>query len=190
LIAMAELSFALFPTAIGPCGVAWGGSGIVGLWLPEATEDATRARLARRLPSAREAAPPPDVADAVAAIQGLLRGEHADLTAVPLDMAAVPEPHARVYAVARAIPPGETLTYGEIAARLGDPSAARAVGQALGANPFPIVVPCHRVVAAAGNGGFSARGGVASKLRLLAIERARIHGMRSLFEGEVAGQAG
>ena len=79
----------------------------------------------------------------------------------------------RVYEVARTIPPGATLTYGEIAARLELPGAARDVGQALGRNPFPLVVPCHRVVAAGGRlGGFSARGGAATKRRLLAIEGA------------------
>ena len=79
-----------------------------------------------------------------------------------------------VYRVARDIPPGETLTYGEIAERLDDPGAARAVGQALGANPIPIIIPCHRVLAAGGRaGGFSAPGGVATKLELLEIERRR-----------------
>lgn len=102
----------------------------------------------------------------------LLSGE--DLAApdsVPLDLSRVPPFHARVYEVARTIPPGTTLTYGEIARRLGEPGAARAVGQALGANPFAPIVPCHRVLAAGGGtGGFSADGGVATKRRLLEIE--------------------
>jgi methylated-DNA-[protein]-cysteine S-methyltransferase len=85
----------------------------------------------------------------------------------------VPEFHRRVYDVARTIPPGATLTYGDIAARLGEPGSARAVGQALGRNPFPIIVPCHRVLAANGQlGGFSATGGSATKRRLLTIEGA------------------
>jgi methylated-DNA-[protein]-cysteine S-methyltransferase len=88
-------------------------------------------------------------------------------------MTRVPAFHRAVYAVARAIPPGETLTYGEVARRLGDPGSARAVGQALGRNPFAIIVPCHRVVAAGGaTGGFSAHGGAATKRRILAIEGA------------------
>ena len=98
-------------------------------------------------------------------------------------MNGVPEFHQRVYAIAREIQPGRTLSYGEIAARLGDPSLARAVGQALGQNPFPIVVPCHRVLAANGKtGGFSAPGGVSTKLRMLEIERARASAIPTLFD--------
>jgi methylated-DNA-[protein]-cysteine S-methyltransferase len=107
----------------------------------------------------------------------LLRGEASDLAGVALDMDQVPEFHRRVYDAARTIPPGETLSYGDIARRVGAPGAARAVGQALGRNPFPIVVPCHRVLAAGGRiGGFSAQGGVATKRRMLAIESAWIDG--------------
>jgi methylated-DNA-[protein]-cysteine S-methyltransferase len=105
----------------------------------------------------------------------LLAGESRDLTDIPLDFDdRVPEFHRRVYDVARTIKPGMTLTYGAIAARLGEPDAARAIGQALGRNPIPIIVPCHRVLAANGTGGFSAPGGTATKLRLLAIEGARL----------------
>ena len=110
---------------------------------------------------------------AVDDIAALLRGERTDLSAVPLDMEEVPAFHRRVYEVARRIPPGKTLSYGDIAQRLGAPRAARAVGQALGRNPFAIVVPCHRVLAAGGRvGGFSANGGVSTKLRMLTIEGA------------------
>jgi methylated-DNA-[protein]-cysteine S-methyltransferase len=98
-------------------------------------------------------------------------------------MEDVPPFHQRVYAVARTIPPGATLSYGEIAVRLGDRGAARDVGEALGQNPFPIIVPCHRVLAAGGKvGGFSASGGVATKLRLLDIEGAQVGEAPSLFE--------
>jgi methylated-DNA-[protein]-cysteine S-methyltransferase len=101
------------------------------------------------------------------------RGEAADLMPIALDLSQVPEFHRRIYALARANPPGAPRTYGEIAAALGEPGAARAVGQAMGANPFPIIMPCHRVLAAGGEtGGFSAPGGVATKLLLLAIEGA------------------
>jgi len=112
---------------------------------------------------------------AIDGIVALLEGEDAgDLSEIELDLRAVPAFNAAVYRVARTIPPGETLTYGEIAARLDDPGAARAVGQALGANPIPIIVPCHRVLAAGGRaGGFSAPGGVMTKLKLLEIERRR-----------------
>jgi methylated-DNA-[protein]-cysteine S-methyltransferase len=143
--------------------------------LPDARPEQTRARLLRLFPDASEVTPPPHVQQAIDAIVALLRGETIDLSFVTLDMDGVPEFHRRVYEIARTIPPGATLSYGEIASRLGEPHAARAVGQALGRNPFPIVVPCHRVLAANGRtGGFSAPGGTSTKLRLLAIEGERL----------------
>ena len=169
---MNSSAFALFDTTIGRCGIAWGDQGVIGVQLPESGGEArTRARVLRRFPDAREASPPPPVQQAVDGIVALLHGEASDLSAVVLDMDGVPEFHRRVYEVARAIPPGSTLTYGEVAARLGDRGAARAVGRALGQNPFALVVPCHRVLAAGGGiGGFSAGGGVTTKRRLLTIE--------------------
>ena len=164
-----------FATAIGRCGIAWSDRGVVGVQLPEASEAATRAQLQRRFPAATEAPPTPPIQAAIDGVVALLEGENAgDLSKIELDLRAVPAFNAAVYRVARTIPPGETLTYGEIAARLDDPGAARAVGQALGANPIPIIVPCHRVLAAGGRaGGFSAPGGVMTKLKLLEIERRR-----------------
>jgi methylated-DNA-[protein]-cysteine S-methyltransferase len=163
--------FALFDTPIGRCGIAWTAQGLVAVQLPEASEARTRARLQRRLPGASEATPPGAVQRAADAIAALLRGEASDLSAIALDMEGVPPFHRRVYEAARAIPRGSTLSYGEIAARIGAPGTAPAVGQALGRNPFSIVVPCHRVLAAGGRlGGFSASGGVATKVRLLALE--------------------
>jgi methylated-DNA-[protein]-cysteine S-methyltransferase len=177
MTAMTASGFALFDTAIGRCGLAWGNRGIAGVQLPEADEAATRARMLHRFPAAGETAPPPEIRQAVEGIVALLRGEASDLAGVALDMDQVPEFHRRVYDAARTIPPGETLSYGDIARRVGAPGAARAVGQALGRNPFPIVVPCHRVLAAGGKiGGFSAQGGVATKRRMLAIESAWIKG--------------
>jgi methylated-DNA-[protein]-cysteine S-methyltransferase len=164
--------FALFDTPIGRCGIAWSSGGLTGLYLPEGRESATRARLLRGFPGAREAAMPPEVRRAAEQISGLLRGEASDLASIALDMSALPPFHRRVFEVARGIGVGETISYGDLAARLGQPGAARAVGQALGKNPFAIVVPCHRVLAAGGKvGGFSASGGVVTKLRLLTIER-------------------
>jgi methylated-DNA-[protein]-cysteine S-methyltransferase len=166
--------FALFDTAIGGCGIAWGGKGIVCVQLPEGRDDDTRARVVRICPEAREAAPPPDVQKVVDGIVALLRGERIELTTVPLDMDDVAPFPRRVYEITRTIPSGATLSYGDVAARLGVPGAARAVGRALSQNPFPILVPCHRVLAADGKaGGFSGSGGVATKLRLLAIEGAQ-----------------
>jgi methylated-DNA-[protein]-cysteine S-methyltransferase len=165
--------YTLFDTELGRCGIAWSDRGIAALELPAADDAATRRRLRRTLPDAQESAPPADAEAAIDAIVRLLTGEPDDLTSVVLDMEDVPDFHRRVYDVARTIPPGETLSYGEVAARLGEPGAAQAVGRALGRNPFPIVVPCHRVVAANGAlHGFSAPGGIETKRRMLAIEGA------------------
>ncbi len=113
---------------------------------------------ARHHPEVREESAPPEIEAVVEDIQRLLRGERRDLSAVALDMSAVPDFDRRVYVETRSIPPGETLTYGDIASRLGDSDLSRGVGQALGRNPFAIIVPCHRVLAAGGkSGGFSAR---------------------------------
>lgn len=163
--------FALFETAVGFCGIAWGARGVVGVQLPEADAAATRGRMRQRFPNAPEAPPPAHVLQAVERIGALVRGEPAELAEIALDMDRVPPFDRRVYEVARTISPGTTLTYGQIAARIGDPGAARAVGRALGNNPFAPVVPCHRVLSADGKmHGFSASGGVAMKLRLLTIE--------------------
>jgi methylated-DNA-[protein]-cysteine S-methyltransferase len=163
---------ALFDTALGRCGIAWGPVGIVGLQLPGRDDDATRARLRALRPRMADAPVPEPVRRACAAVARLLRGDAAELRDVPLDMEAVPPFDRSVYAAARAVAPGATVTYGELARRCGTPGAARAVGGALARNPFAVIVPCHRVVAAAGRpGGFSAPGGVAVKMRLLAIER-------------------
>jgi methylated-DNA-[protein]-cysteine S-methyltransferase len=165
--------FTLFDTALGRCGIAWGERGIAAIELPGRDDAGTRRRLRRSVQGATEAAPPEDVAAAIEAIVRLFDGEPADLSAVVLDMDGVPEFHQRVYDVARAIPAGETLSYGEIAARLGEPGSAQAVGHALGRNPFPSVVPCHRVLAANGAlHGFSAPGGLETKRRMLTIEGA------------------
>jgi methylated-DNA-[protein]-cysteine S-methyltransferase len=166
------ICFALFDTAIGRCAIAWSARGTVAVFLPERDDAALQARLEQRLPDARECAPPDGIAQAIDRIAALVAGEHRDLTGVALDLDGVPEFNRRVYAVARTIRPGATLTYGAVAARLGEPDARR-VGEAMGRNPCPVIVPCHRVVAAGGKtGGFSAPGGAATKRRLLAIEGA------------------
>jgi methylated-DNA-[protein]-cysteine S-methyltransferase len=168
---MTAYGFTLFDAAIGRCGVAWSDRGLVGVQLPEAGGTATRERMLQRFPAAAERPPPPQVRLAIDSIVALLQGAPSDLSEIALDMEGVAPFHRRVYEVARTIPPGKTLAYGEVAARLGAAGAARAVGQALGHNPFPIVVPCHRVVSAGGKiGGFSAHGGTATKRRMLAIE--------------------
>jgi methylated-DNA-[protein]-cysteine S-methyltransferase len=176
---MTAQGFTLFDTAIGPCAIAWGEHGVVAVQLPEANLSATRARIRKRCPNTQAASPPSEVQRAIEGIIALLRGEASDLTTVVLDMERVGAFERRLYEILRTIPVGETLTYGEMAARLGE-GDARDVGQAMGHNPFPIIVPCHRVVAAGGKtGGFSAPGGVSTKLRMLAIES--VHTKGTLF---------
>jgi methylated-DNA-[protein]-cysteine S-methyltransferase len=185
---MSSPGFTLFETAIGWCSIAWGTNGIVSVQLPEANPDQTRARLRRRFPTARETeTPPADVQRAIGGVVGLLHGEVNDLQDINLDMTGVPDFDRRVYEIARTIPPGTTVTYGEIATRLGSISESRRVGQALGRNPFAPIVPCHRVVAAGGKlGGFSAPGSIVTKLRMLAIEGAPTNGTLPLFDDALA----
>jgi methylated-DNA-[protein]-cysteine S-methyltransferase len=167
-------AFALFETAIGWCGIAWNAYGLVGVQLPGAGAAETRAGILGRFPAAEERDPPPQVLRAMEGVAAVLRGEPSDLADIALDMEGLPPFRRRVFEEARQVPAGATLSYGELAARCGAPGAARAVGQALGRNPFPLIVPCHRILAAGGRpGGFTAPGGVALKLRLLGCEGVR-----------------
>jgi methylated-DNA-[protein]-cysteine S-methyltransferase len=166
---MSETGSAEFDTAIGRCSISWRGGTIVAVRLPGTKSRST-------------SEPPAEVQRVIDAIGALLQGERVDLSWVPVDMSGVPEFNRRVYEVARTIPVGSTATYGDIAGLLRSPTASRAVGKALARNPFAIVVPCHRVVGADGEvGGFSAGGGVNTKMRMLAIEGARAE-QTSLFE--------
>jgi methylated-DNA-[protein]-cysteine S-methyltransferase len=169
-----NLAFALFDSTIGFCAVIWSERGIVGVQLPEKDTPATRARVLKRFPAALESEPPASVQRAIAKMAALLDGEPAEFGDVALDTGDLPEFNRKVYAIASSIQRGSTLTYGEVAERLGDKLLAREVGQALGQNPTPLIVPCHRVLAAGGKtGGFSAPGGVVTKLRILTIEGAQ-----------------
>ena len=180
---MTEYNFAIFDTAIGRCGIVWGERGIHAVQLPMATEHKTRGRLRQRHGDIAEAPPPAEVQHAIDGIVDLLAGKPNDLSEVVLDLEDVPEFNRGVYDIARTIPPGKTMTYGDIAKRLGGVELSRDVGQALGRNPCPIVVPCHRVLAAGGKpGGFSANGGVVTKLKMLAIEGAVVNHTPSLFD--------
>lgn len=175
--------FAMFDTAIGACGIVWGAHGIVGVQLPMSSAEKTRLRLQQRYGDMVETAPPADVQHAIDGMIELLDGKPNDLADIALDLSEVPDFHRQVYAIARTIAPGKTLSYGDIAKRLGGVELSRDVGQALGRNPCPIVVPCHRVLAAGGKpGGFSANGGVATKLKMLEIEGAYVNHTPSLFD--------
>ena len=180
---MTKPSFTIFDTPIGCCGIAWGERGIVAVQLPMSSAEKTRKRIHQRFGDIEEAVPPAAVQSAIDAIVELLAGKPNDLADIVLDLEDVPEFHRGVYDIARTIPPGQTLTYGDIAKRLGGVELSRDVGQALGRNPCPIVVPCHRVLAAGGKpGGFSANGGVVTKLKMLAIEGAVVNHTPSLFD--------
>ncbi|HEY2709524.1 MAG TPA: methylated-DNA--[protein]-cysteine S-methyltransferase [Caulobacteraceae bacterium] len=176
------INYTLFDTAIGFAGLAWNDVGLVGVHLPERDAETARRSFIRRFPDAVEAPAPTDLAPVIDGIRALMRGEKADLTEAVLDIGRVAEFDAQVFEIARRIPAGATMTYGEIATQLGDRLLARDVGAALGRNPWPIVVPCHRVTAAGGKlGGFSARGGARTKLKLLAIEGAPAAAQADLF---------
>ena len=180
---MTDQNFTLFDTAIGCCGVVWGPRGINAVQLPMGSEEKTRARIRQRHGDIPEASPPAEVRHAIEGMVELLEGKPNDLTDVVLDLDGVPEFNRGVYDIARTIPPGKTMTYGDIAKRLGGVELSRDVGQALGHNPCPIVVPCHRVLAAGGKpGGFSANGGVTTKLKMLAIEGAAVNHTPNLFD--------
>lgn len=180
---MQDQHFALFGTAIGICGIEWGSRGINGVQLPMGDAEKTRARIRQRHGEIAEAASTAEVQDAIDRIVRLLSGTPDDLTDIALDLEGVPAFNRSVYDIVRQIPPGETMTYGDIAKRLGGVELSRDVGQALGRNPCPIVVPCHRVLAAGNKpGGFSANGGVATKLKMLAIEGAMVNHTPSLFD--------
>ena len=177
-------SFALFDTPIGSCSLVWKDQAIVGLRLPEESASTTRARIQRRWPGAAEQTPPPEFQQVIDRVLALLAGDPIDLSDVPLDFGESPDFHKRAYEVARTIPPGQTMTYGEIAKRLGVPQESREVGQAMGKNPIAIIMPCHRVLGADGKmGGFSATGGVAIKRRILEIEGAAAVSAGPLFAG-------
>ncbi len=167
----AESSYTLFPTALGVAGLAWGPRGLRRVQLPAGSEAATRAALTHGLGATREAPPPAVVRRTIALLSEHLGGRPQNLASVALDMDGIPDFHRRVYEAARALPPGETRSYGELAALAGAPGAARAVGHAMARNPFAVVVPCHRVVAASGRpGGWSGFGGLVTKARLLEAE--------------------
>jgi methylated-DNA-[protein]-cysteine S-methyltransferase len=165
----------VFDTAIGTCGLRWSGHGLAAVLLPGS----------RALPGPTSTAhsTAPDLARRAAAnIASLLDGDNTDLRWIPLDPRGVDGFAARVYSATREIAPGATATYGEIARAAGDGHAARAVGVALARNPYPLVVPCHRVLAADGAlHGFSAPGGLSTKRRLLEIEGAPGFTQQPLF---------
>ena len=163
----------LFDTAIGECGVAWNARGLAGVQLPEKDRDQTELRLAVKCRSTGAAEVPPWIQSVVSDIQRYLAGQPVDFSAIAVDLDGIDDFRKKLYAALREIGFGCTTTYGELAKRLGSTGweGARDVGEAMGRNPMPIVIPCHRVLAAGNKlGGFSAYGGPGTKQKLLALE--------------------
>ncbi len=168
-----EEHFVLFETAFGSCGIAWSPIGLTRLQLPEATPYVTHRRLAGPGRRAWEGQLPAAIDEAMAELEKYFSGKATDFAAVSVDLGDKPPLQLALYARLRLIPWGETTTYGALARDLAVPGGARAVGQAMGRNPVPVIVPCHRVLASGnGLGGFSAPGGRTTKQRLLELERA------------------
>lgn len=179
---MKQAAYCLFETPLGTCGIAWskpGDSGkplaIIQFQLPEATRKLTTARIMRNSGAHQPSTPPAQIVAIINRIRKHLAGEGQDFRDITLDLDGMGPFAQRVYEAARGIPTGQTATYGELAKAVNQPGAARGVGQALGKNPIPLIIPCHRVLAAGGKpGGFSAHGGQATKVRMLAIEGAAV----------------
>jgi methylated-DNA-[protein]-cysteine S-methyltransferase len=164
-----------FDTALGRCGIRWSDLGITGVLLPSLATSG-------RLPIAEPAAVPAHVRDAIEGIRAVLDGERRDLHDIVLDERGIDPFRRRVYAATRDVQPGTIATYGQVARAIGEPGAARDVGAALARNPTPVIVPCHRVVAANGAlHGFSAPGGIETKRRMLQLEGAPGFGQQVLF---------
>jgi len=179
----------LFDTAIGHCGVAWSVRGLTRVQLPEADRGATERRLRRGSANPAMGKPPPEVEHVIGMLKSYLAGDRIDLAAVTLDVSGISTFHRTIYEAARRIGWGQTATYGELARQAGCPGAARAVGQALGRNPIPIVIPCHRILGSGGRlGGFSAFGGTTTKGRLLALEGVHLRDRMPLLPGLLPAQ--
>lgn len=172
---MADERYAILDTALGTIGLAWSTVGLTRLQLPERDRAGTEARLRPRGTAAGKDEPPGFVAALAAELEAYARGEPVGFASVPLDLAGARAFDLPVWRACRALAWGTAVTYGELTRGLGAPYVATAVGQALGRNPVPLVVPCHRVVAAGHKlGGFSAPGGAVTKERLLALEGVRV----------------
>lgn len=165
------MRYALVETAIGTFGIAWTDIGIARVALPG--RDRVRTELWISRDPAEPGFPDGPIAGLPDRIKHYAEGAHEDFTDVPLDLAGIPDFHRQTYDLLLKIGYGETTTYGALARALGDVTLSRAVGQAMGANPIPLIIPCHRVLASDGKtGGFSSPGGVTAKMRMLALEHA------------------
>ncbi|BAT60917.1 methylated-DNA--protein-cysteine methyltransferase [Variibacter gotjawalensis] len=176
--------YTIVETAIGACGLAWMGERITRFRLPEHDRAVTERRLQSRTGADAPSEPSPAIARTISKLQRYFEGERIAFDEAEIALPRVSEFFERVYAEARALPWGETATYGEIARRAGVADGAQAVGQAMGSNPLPIIIPCHRVLAAGAKlGGFSAYGGVVTKQKLLAMEGVHFDGGQPSLPG-------
>lgn len=174
---LARTGSAVFQTALGFMGLAWNEKGVTHLFLAEKNHEAIERRLLRACGAApaETTGRPQWVDDLIAAIRAYALGQEVDFSAVPVDLAGVDDFRLAIYAAARNLGFGETTTYGELARRAGHGGLSRETGAALGTNPVPLIIPCHRILAAGGRiGGFSAPGGSAAKERMLALEGVRV----------------
>jgi methylated-DNA-[protein]-cysteine S-methyltransferase len=162
--------YRILETAFGHVGFVATPRGLRRVYLPEGTRSAIVRTIARDFPDATEKSTAlPDLA---AALQAYFAGQPVKFQ-VKLDTSGTADFAAAVWQACRKIPYGQTASYGELARCSGRPGAARAVGTVMSRNPFPIVVPCHRVVKSDGRlGGYSGCQGVAFKQTLLDMERA------------------
>jgi O-6-methylguanine DNA methyltransferase len=158
-----------FDTALGLFGLCWTERGLARVLLPDTTQKAMIDRLERG--GAIPGTPTRMVMSLMDRIEDYAEGRAVDFGSVPLDLTGIPDFHRRAYERLLLVEWGHTITYGDLARELGDVTLSRAVGQAMGANPMPLVIPCHRVLASNGKaGGFSAPGGTATKAKMLALE--------------------
>ena len=164
--------YRVFDTGLGACGVAWTASGLTRMQLPEWDRKTTGQRLRQRMGAEAWAGElPTAIAAAIAEVQDYASGAARDFRGVALCFDGLPAFHALIYHALRDVAWGRTTTYGALAKSVHAPGAARAVGVAMSRNPWPIIVPCHRVLAAQRKiGGFSAFGGATTKATLLRLE--------------------
>lgn len=164
-----------FATAFGPVAIAWTAQGLARVRLLDGSTEPD---------FDREGPLPPLAIEASRLLAAYFTGAPVDFSALVLDEAGLSPLDTAIYRELRHVPRGATVTYGELAARAGAPGAAQAVGGAMARNPWVIVVPCHRVLAAGGGlGGFSAPGGVATKRRLLKMEGVDLDGGTPMLPG-------
>jgi methylated-DNA-[protein]-cysteine S-methyltransferase len=175
------IAYCLFDTAFGVCGIAWTQAGLIRVQLPERDAALTEKRLRAKASSRVQQNPPPPIAACITQLQHYFSGAPVDFREAPLDFSGVSAFNADVYRALRDIGWRQTTTYGALARQVGNPRAAQAVGVAMATNPWPVIVPCHRVLAAGRLGGFTAPGGAATKLKLLRMEGAAIDSGMPLF---------